>query len=268
MTGCTSAIRNVIGFDVCETAQQSSGFYVNQRPPEQLIALFRLLRERYLLMPITGQVQEVVERLGRLCEIGPFYLSAVEFGAQIINKQRGTWMLPNDATGALMGAKAALIPFMRENNAEPDPRDLSGFFSFWFHRGGDKKADRMVPKIEKFLDENVPVWRQHLEIKRWPRGEVLFKPKCLSKGIVTDWLTMQGYNLVIGAGDTPSDIPLLKAAQFGIVTHALDEKPHPDVIKVAETCSRGYYVAKPDEPHGYGLAAGLLAAREAGVLSF
>lgn len=85
------------------------------------------------------------------------------------------------------------------------------------------------------------------------------------KHLAVQWLLDRDYEIVVAAGDTKSDIPLLEAAAFPIVTLTNeDAQPCPELVAIAER--KGGYVAT--RPHGHGLAAGLLHARESGMISF
>lgn len=83
-----------------------------------------------------------------------------------------------------------------------------------------------------------------------------------------DWIKDLGREIAVGVGDSASDAPILWASLWPIVTRPAIGVPLDDtLVEIVRTKGRGY-LARGDEPHGYGLIAGLRAAREAGVISY
>lgn len=101
-----------------------------------------------------------------------------------------------------------------------------------------------------------------------PDGGITVIPASGGKHLFVQHLTGMGKHLVIGAGDTGSDEPLIRSAQFPIVTRSDERTPvNPKLAAIVQERGVGY-VAKDHEPNVYGLMAGLEAARSAGVISF
>lgn len=100
-------------------------------------------------------------------------------------------------------------------------------------------------------------------------GGITVMPADGGKVLITRYIREQvGHTVLIGAGDTGSDLPLLEASAFPIITRTtVGATIHPALLEHVQRRGVGY-VAKEDEPHAHGLLAGLQAARAAGVVQF
>lgn len=90
-------------------------------------------------------------------------------------------------------------------------------------------------------------------------------PASASKQLFVDYLLGHRYRILIAAGDTESDAPLLKAAAYPIVTITHEGAAANACLAGIAKKKNGYIASRP---HGLGLIDGLLAARDAGVVQF
>jgi len=101
-----------------------------------------------------------------------------------------------------------------------------------------------------------------------PDGGLTIMPRDATKQLVVDHVHELGMEVVLAAGDGGTDAPLLEACWWPVVTRTSRGAPaHPQLVEIVRRKGRGY-IAREDEPHGHGLLAGLLSAREAGALIF
>lgn len=85
------------------------------------------------------------------------------------------------------------------------------------------------------------------------------------KHVLIERLVQTGSTILIAAGDTEADIPLLEAAVFPILTRSSHDSAF-NARMQAIVYRKGGYIAW--EPHGYGLIAGLKAARAKSIIAF
>lgn len=101
-------------------------------------------------------------------------------------------------------------------------------------------------------------------------GKVLrVLPLDASKQLLVDYLTRDlGRKILVAAGDSSSDVPQNAAAEWPIVCRAYEGAPvNEELADMVRTRGVGY-IAEGNQPHAYGLMAGLDAGREAGVFNF
>ena len=93
-------------------------------------------------------------------------------------------------------------------------------------------------------------------------------PRVAGKQLVVDWLLSNGYQIMVAAGDSASDAPMLEAALFPIVTVTSEGgTPNATLAEIVHWKKCGY-IADGDNPHAHGLICGLHAARQGGYVTF
>ncbi len=106
-----------------------------------------------------------------------------------------------------------------------------------------------------------------LKSKAYVDGGVCVMPAAASKALLVDYLCGGlGRKILVGAGDTASDAPMLEAAEFPIVTRTWAGAPlDPVLVEIVRRKGQGY-LARKDEAHGFGLMRGLAAAQNRGII--
>lgn len=258
--------KTAIAVDLDGTVRPCCGKGAPPQPPEELRQMFPHLARRNWLALVTGQpicnVRTTTEQLlgTHRCDlVGPDYGSKI-----IIDGAEEIVLASPEAIRALAVVVPPLTELARQYRGEPDPRFAFGMKSFFF-----EEKDGFIAAASAFPALISSYYARAALLLAIKQNEADFSINItdisVHKGRVIDHARLRGHAIAVGAGDGPSDRPLLEAAMFPIATYCRTSSgPNPKLAALAT--ARGGYVAT--QPDGIGLALGLLAAREAGAISF
>lgn len=254
-----------IAIDLDGTVRPCCGMDAPPQPPAELRGIFPLLAKRNWLALITGQpvcnARTTAEQLGTpRCD-----LVAPDYGSKVIIDGAEEIILASpEAIQALAVVIPPLTELAKQYGGEPDTRFAFGMKTFFFQEKG--KFSDATDQFPGLIGRYYPDAARLLAIK--PNESDLsinVTDSSVHKGRVVGYARQRGHEIAVGAGDGSSDRPLLEAAKFPIVTYCRNSSgPNPELAALAT--ERGGYVSR--HPDGVGLAYGLLAAREAGAISF
>jgi hypothetical protein len=248
-------------FDIDGTLTKAGGFAaVPCEPPTEVKTAIQAQQRKHQIVLLTGQPLRVATGMARMLDL-PHCLVAPDYGAFVCsprNLAEKEFLINRKALEALMLVKNFLVPSFQKLGGRIDSRDGIGIISFiWECRDGWADAQRLVVSsaYDKFVANNGLRFQ-------WNRIDLSMNvmPAELSKGLIASRYS----DILVAAGDTSSDLPVIQKALFPIVTHDEGMSIHPDLAAVA--VDRGY-IASPEEHHGWGLISGLQAAQAAGILN-
>lgn len=176
------------------------------------------------------------------------------------------FLVPKEERTALSNIISRLRQIAIEHKGEvTDCEEGGACFSFHVRKHSFSSA---CQQVEPLLAGNA-----FLELKPTSRdGGVVIKAVRASKQLLVNHLHQQGCRMLIAAGDTEGDAEIIQAViedrGFPIVTRTeMGEPANKMLVDLVRQYGIGY-IARDNEPHSYGLLAGFMAARAAGVINF
>lgn len=234
-------------------------------PPRVLGAILRELSRQHLVGAATGAGLDSVRITERHLKLR-FALVAASYCARLIRRGGITpsevYLVPRDQQTA-MGELTPDLDRIRE--ACRGKLDDRGVVYTMFLPVGSKAFINAQAQVAELVGTN-----PHVRfLANAHDGGITIMPADGGKKLITGYVREElGHTILIGAGDTSSDLPLLEASEFPIATrNTAGAGIHPALLEHVQRRGVGY-VAKENEPHAYGLLAGLQAARAAGVVSY
>lgn len=232
------------------------------KPAEVLTDWFRAHPRRRAI--ITGQPIGVARQVPDILRTDIDFICP-DYGAVVYdsNGKRLAVLIPEDEQIALSAAKPILRRILEGiDGQEDDAREAEfNFTFFWGNSEKYKRAKEHLSSINDLTDIIQPGGRKLIRMQ-WNDEDhsINFLPATSSKRLAASWMRAQGMTIEIAAGDSGSDIPMLQIARFPIGTHD-DNGVKATVAQVVT--SRGGYVARSNERHGFGLVSGFQQMIEA-----
>jgi phosphoserine phosphatase len=248
-------------FDWDGTSAQAGGMQTtpNQAPTELHMELLRLVLRGYRIILLSGQPMCVLEKAR---EQFPWIIRqaiiilASDYGSSILYRGKKHKFLPEQEKVAYIEVAARLRDLLISWGAVVDPRaTILALNAFWH----EEHAFRVAMQSEQARKQLLEILGQNADHVRYQFNTVDFSfnmlPKSAGKHNLVAYLQRMDYRIVLAAGDTSSDQPMLEAAEWAIVCHDEGHGPSGVLLKAIE--GRQAFVAPEDAPHGHGLAAGL-----------
>lgn len=254
--------RPAIALDLDGTVRRCCGCDMPPSPPYELTrVLSRIARGHYIAL-ITGQpevnVRLTQQQLGCDCQ-----LLAPDYGATVITGDgvRETLASPQ-ALIELQIVLPGMNEIARHFDGEPDARTAVGMKTWFFPT--PKQFEKAERALKKQLVDSTGNERLVLKANRSDRSINLVDGS-VTKGRVIEWLEAHGHPLLLAAGDSGADRPMLERAVFPVLTYCRTANGPDQTLAEMVRAQGGYVAVRAD---GEGLLDGFEAAKKAGVLRY
>lgn len=234
-----------------------------KRPPRELHGIFHAMkRAGYTIAAATGGTYRAARETENHLSMRFDYLSP-SFCTKMLRRGNSHGptqfhLVPKEERDAVTALHPRLDEICKRHRGIPDDRSEGCYTMF---PPCERTFDVAVSEVSQIIADTTGV---RFMAHRYDRGVVAVADSA-GKQLAVKWLRDLDHEIIIAAGDTASDIPLLEAAAFPIVTITQKgSSPHPGLVTIAKR--KGGYIAT--RPYGFGLIDGLRAAREAGKISF
>ncbi len=221
-----------------------------KKPNEELIQIVQLARKAgYHIVFNTGQTYEVANQFREFFEVSDAWVM-VEMGNIIHKNCVGETILQGKELKTFMKKREKITVTMEKNGGIIQNTKVMLI--------GEYHSVSKLLEVANCLPscDVVKIYPVEIDV----RLNVI--PKKVDKAAIVKYIDSP---MTIAAGDSSSDFSMLKNSIFPIVTHE-SGTPNPTLVELIEKKGQGY-IAKPDEIAGIGLYQGILAAKEAGVIS-
>lgn len=234
------------------------------RPPAELRSFLQAMNNHCKVSFITGQpisvAEQMAEAIGIQADISP------DHGSFIITPDRKRiCTIPHNDLRSFWELMPRIERMITKLGGVKDKRETKACINCFF------------PNQEAYAFA-LEIWNQEknglgAKIKTtWNKADFSanFLPKCVGKINAVNYYKERGKKMLVGAGDSSSDVDVLRHVLFPIACHDKTlGKPNPLLVStVEESIKKTGYGHIATQPDGYGLLEGLLKAKEMGVICF
>lgn len=253
-------VGKVVAIDIDDTLTETSGSsHIPNRPPQEAIRVIEILREiGKKIVLITGRQVETAREIKKM--IGGCDEMVVEHGGYVFHKdeKNGTLLVPQNEYDKFELYRIKIIEFyLNELGADNVNTGHQYVAAFWSREEkfllAQKKSEEKIPEFLKKtgLEETI-------KMSGWHKSDFShnFFCKSLGKHQAIRFFRKNGHGILIAAGDSSGDFPLLYKAYWPIVCRS---ERHPQAnVRLAKIVTRkGRGFVAQDEIHGYGFATGV-----------
>ena len=209
--------------------------------------LHRLEKSNYRIVLVTGQPISVVEQVRQVIEMHAW--ACTEHGALFYPNGNRHDMVNEETLQHYNPLRNRAIGMVTERGGSLDPSEVIVV--------GQMPHGTLRSTYEILADDNV----DHNCTPHDRRITIL--PKGTTKGNILKQLSEP---VLVAAGDSGSDLPILKASEFPIVTVQAGKAANANLAEIVSEKQKGY-VANENQPDGKGLYIGLMHAIAEGILN-